>query len=186
MKKIVSLFFVMLLVFSGCQMEPKENKEELKNQNGPSDQVIAELKQYNGTYTGSVYISGYGSTSTAISIVDGVFSISLTSVYYCLAQKETASYYEQYNSQMTALQSQYQLGLISREEYEKAAEEYQKKLDDNVAPIAAKYGASIFTTFVQKDASGYYATVKGQRANMTFGATGITYEDPISGMMIRF
>lgn len=187
MKKILLLVLSALLIMSGigCNFATKETSSESPT-TGSTEQIQKELGKYNGTYTGNVYISGYGSQPAAITIINGSFSISLTSVYFYLEKKETSSARSQYESQMKALNSQYKLGLITRTEYEQSAANYQNQLDDIIAPIAAKYSNSLFSSHVQKDEEGYFAIVKGEKARMTFGVTGITYKDPVSGLTISF
>lgn len=186
MKRILVVMMAALLL-AGCAQQVDDKKDKgTKTGSESSVQVQEELRPYNGTHTGSAYISGYDSQPAAITIIDGSFSISLTSVYFYLEKKETAAAESLYDSQIKALSSQYQLGLITREEYENASAQYQKELDEKKVPIAAKYSNSLFSSYVQKDSTGYYAMVKGQKARMTFGSTGITYEDPVSGLTIRF
>ena len=169
MKKIFVIFVVFLLI--GCS--------GLTTDGGT---VNADFTDWEGNWSYSEAVRGQGTGSVALSLTaSGIFGFDTTTLYYFYSLKETASYTDLLDSQLDSLWSQYQLGLITRQEYESEAQRYQDECDQKCAPVWVKYKNTTWGGTIQEDSTGYYMNLSGKKYYMEFLVNTIVLEDPVTG-----
>lgn len=167
------IFALLGLLLCGCDMIPAEEE---------GSSYSDDLSGWEGSWSYSEVVRGQGTGHVGLSLsASGIYGFDTTTLYYLYQEKETATFESQLDSQLDALESQYVLGLITRQEYESEAEHYYDEYYEKCAPVFAKYKNTSWGGTLKEDSSGYYMNLSGKKYYMEFLVNTIVIEDPVTG-----